>query len=113
MPEEIVIVGGGVIGASAGYSLARAGAKVTLVDREDPGTATLAAAGIISALDDNPPNSDWSEYAFPGMRCYQELAAELEIHRFIESNLFHDAQVRTEECRSFEHQVCKAALSAN
>ena len=77
MPE-FVVVGGGVIGASAGYSLARAGAKVTLVDSAAVGTATNAAAGIISALDDNPPNDEWSGYAFPAMRYYRELAAELE-----------------------------------
>jgi D-amino-acid dehydrogenase len=77
MPE-VVVVGGGIIGASAGYSLARAGAKVTLVDGDDPGTATNAAAGIISALDDNPPHEEWSGYAFPAMRYYSELANELE-----------------------------------
>ncbi len=77
MPE-IVVVGGGIIGASAGYNLARAGAKVTVVDREDPGTATNAAAGIISALDDNPPHAEWPGYAFPAMRYYSDLAAELE-----------------------------------
>lgn len=76
--QEIVVVGGGVIGASAGYKLASAGARVTLVDRDDPGTATNAAAGIISALDDNPPNDEWSGYAFPAMRYYRELATELE-----------------------------------
>ena len=75
---DIVVVGGGIIGASAGYNLARAGANVTLVDREDPGTATNAAAGIISALDDNPPHEEWSGYAFPAMRYYSELANELE-----------------------------------
>ena len=73
-----MVVGGGVIGASAGYKLASAGARVTLVDRDDPGTATNAAAGIISALDDNPPNDEWSGYAFPAMRYYRELATELE-----------------------------------
>jgi D-amino-acid dehydrogenase len=75
---DVVVVGGGIIGASAGYNLARAGARVTLVDREDLGTATSAAAGIISALDDNPPHEEWSGYAFPAMRYYSALATELE-----------------------------------
>lgn len=77
MPE-VVVVGGGIIGASAGYNLARAGANVTVVDREDPGTATNAAAGIIGALDDNPPHEEWSGYAVPAMRYYGQLASELE-----------------------------------
>ena len=51
---------------------------MTLVDSAAVGTATNAAAGIISALDDNPPNDEWSGYAFPAMRYYRELAAELE-----------------------------------
>jgi D-amino-acid dehydrogenase len=75
MPD-VIVVGGGVIGASAGYSLARADQKVILVDRADPGTATSAAAGIISALDDNPRTIDWSGFAFPAMRYYRHLACD-------------------------------------
>lgn len=45
---DAVVVGGGLVGASCAYELARAGHRVTLVDRHDPGRATDAGAGILS-----------------------------------------------------------------
>lgn len=48
---EVAVIGGGIVGASAAYQLARHGAKVTLIDRADAGQATLAGAGILPALD--------------------------------------------------------------
>lgn len=47
--EDVIVIGGGVVGASAAYALARRGARVTLVDRGDAGQATAAGAGILSA----------------------------------------------------------------
>src|SRR5262245_7573085 len=44
---RVVVVGAGVLGASAAYHLARAGLEVTLVDRADEGRATAAGAGIV------------------------------------------------------------------
>ena len=44
---HIVVVGGGILGASAAYHLARAGAQVTIVDQAHEGRATAAGAGII------------------------------------------------------------------
>jgi D-amino-acid dehydrogenase len=53
---NVVVVGGGIVGASAAYHLARESAKVTLVDRADEGRATAAGAGIVcpwgSAVED-------------------------------------------------------------
>ena len=37
---EVVVIGAGVVGASIGYHLARAGAPVTLIDRDAPGSRT-------------------------------------------------------------------------
>ncbi len=45
---EVIVIGGGVVGQSAAYQLARDGVAVTLVDRADVGQATAAGAGIIS-----------------------------------------------------------------
>jgi D-amino-acid dehydrogenase len=47
MPD-LVIVGGGVVGATAAWQAARRGASVLLVDARDPGRATDAGAGIVS-----------------------------------------------------------------
>ncbi len=45
---DLLVVGGGIVGASAAYHAARAGARVLVVDRDDPGRATSAGAGIVS-----------------------------------------------------------------
>jgi D-amino-acid dehydrogenase len=44
---RIVIIGAGVLGASAAFHLARAGAPVTVIDAHLDGRATAAGAGII------------------------------------------------------------------
>ncbi|HEY8600733.1 MAG TPA: FAD-dependent oxidoreductase [Thermomicrobiales bacterium] len=44
----VIVIGGGVVGQSAAYQLARDGVAVTLIDRADAGQATAAGAGIIS-----------------------------------------------------------------
>jgi D-amino-acid dehydrogenase len=48
IPAEIVIVGGGLLGWSTAYRLAKIGRAVTVIDRDEPGAATLAGAGIIA-----------------------------------------------------------------
>ena len=56
---NLVIVGGGVVGATAAWSATRQGATVLLVDARDPGRATDAGAGIVSPeteLRDTTPN---------------------------------------------------------
>ncbi len=52
---EIVVVGAGVIGAAIAYRLARAGARVTLVDRGEPGQGTSANSFAWVNSNDKPP----------------------------------------------------------
>ena len=48
LTAELLIIGGGIVGASVAYHAARAGLQVLVVDREDTGRATSAGAGIVS-----------------------------------------------------------------
>ena len=73
---NVAVIGGGIAGSSAAYHLARAGHRVTLIDRNDAGQATAAGAGIIS-----PGDSNHGEAFFPiaqvASAFYPRLLAEL------------------------------------
>lgn len=74
---RVVVVGGGVLGASAAYHAARDGAAVTVVESGETGRASAAGAGIVcpwgAAVDDAPT------YALleAGARDYAGLIAAL------------------------------------
>ena len=75
---KVVVVGGGILGASAAYDLARAGARTVLVDREAEGRATAAGAGIInpwSGIRARDPH--WFNLGNASARYYPHLIAAL------------------------------------
>jgi D-amino-acid dehydrogenase len=49
--SNIVVIGGGIVGASVAQRLLRSDVNVTIVDRADEGQATAAAAGLLPPLD--------------------------------------------------------------
>src|SRR5438874_8285353 len=75
---DVLIIGGGVIGLTTAYALARDGLRVTLLDRQDFGCeSSWAGAGIIS-----PGNPERAATAYDKLRAissvaYPSLAAEL------------------------------------
>lgn len=73
-----VVIGGGIVGASAAYHLARDGHRTVLIDRRDHGRATTAGAGIIApgtSRRDIPP---FYEMAVPAVTYYPELIRALD-----------------------------------
>lgn len=75
---KIIIIGSGILGASTAYQLAKTGAEVTVVDREDLGRATDAAAGIICPWVSQRRNKAWYELAKSGAAYYSSLIKQLE-----------------------------------
>lgn len=73
---KVVVIGSGIVGASAAYYLARKKVDVTIVDNEHQGNATAAGAGVVS-----PWLSDrgdlWYEIAKHGARYYHTLVSDL------------------------------------
>jgi glycine oxidase len=72
--QDVVIVGGGVIGLSIAYALARDGVGSTVLDRRELGReASWAGAGLIAPTSDNPSGPlhptvelrSWSAELFP------------------------------------------------
>lgn len=76
--KSMIIIGGGILGASTAYEAAKAGAKVVLIDRADSGQATGAAAGIVCPWISQRRNKAWYHLARSGAKYYPELIAELE-----------------------------------
>lgn len=55
MNQRITIVGGGIVGAACALAVARAGARVTVVESRFPGSgATAAGMGHVVVMDDSP-----------------------------------------------------------
>jgi D-amino-acid dehydrogenase len=74
---RIVIIGGGVLGASAAFHLVRAGAKVTVVDAHLDGSATAAGAGIICPWVSGVEDPVFYRLYAAGGEHYPELIAAL------------------------------------
>ena len=78
MPSsEVVVIGGGVVGASAAYHLARAHLPTLLIDARDDGQATAAGAGIIAPGTSLRPLPAFYPFAAQSVRYYPELLASL------------------------------------
>ncbi|RFB18828.1 FAD-binding oxidoreductase [Bacillus sp. HNG] len=73
-----LVIGAGILGASTAYHLAKAGAQVTIVDRQDQGQATDAAAGIVCPWLSQRRNKAWYNLAKAGAKYYETLISELE-----------------------------------
>lgn len=76
MTKSIAVIGGGIVGATAAYYLAREGNQVTVFD-EGTGQATSAAAGIICPWLSQRRNKKWYRLAANGAAFYQQLLEDL------------------------------------
>ncbi|RBI62279.1 FAD-dependent oxidoreductase [halophilic archaeon] len=75
---ETVVVGGGIVGSSVAYHLARDGVETLLVDRADEGRATDAGAGILSPATSSRTGSDaWFAFATEAVDYYPALVDAL------------------------------------
>ena len=77
MAPEVVVIGGGVVGSSAAYALARAGMHTVLVDAAHPGQATAAGAGIIAPGTSLRPLPAFYPFAARAVHAYPGLIAAL------------------------------------
>ena len=74
---RVIVVGAGILGASAAYHLARAGAEVTIVDAAHEGRATAAGAGIICPWASGVQDPTFYALYEAGARYYPKLVAAL------------------------------------
>jgi glycine oxidase len=78
-PEaDVVIVGGGIMGCASAWQLARAGLRVTVLERSVPGAeASSAAAGILGTNSEAHAPGPMSELAQKSGALYAAFAADL------------------------------------
>lgn len=75
--KKIIVIGAGILGASTAYQLAKKGADVTIIDRNDNGQATDAAAGIVCPWLSQRRNKTWYRLAKGGASYYPGLIEQL------------------------------------
>ncbi len=76
--KKIVIIGSGIVGATAAYQLTRKGLDVTVIDRHEEGRATDAAAGIIAPWLAQRRNKPWYTLVRKSAAYYPKLIQQLE-----------------------------------
>ncbi|MCL5953424.1 MAG: glycine oxidase ThiO [Nitrospirae bacterium] len=76
--EEILVVGGGIIGATISLALSRRGASVRILERAEPGgLATHAAAGILGPMNETDRPGPFLDLMRQSLALYPEFVASL------------------------------------
>ncbi len=76
---DVVVIGGGIIGATIAFALARHGWRVTLIERETIGDgASVASAGIVSPLDQRQYPTELQQLLWRSLRSYPWLVGTLQ-----------------------------------
>ncbi|HEV3163571.1 MAG TPA: glycine oxidase ThiO [Isosphaeraceae bacterium] len=84
--QDVVIVGGGVIGLSIAYALAREGVAATVLDQAELGqAASWAGAGIIAPLAERPAGNPMAALRSLSARLYPEWSATLQAETGIDN----------------------------
>jgi D-amino-acid dehydrogenase len=75
---DVVVIGGGLVGAALAFELTDAGASVIVVDRADTGRATDAGAGILSPATIIDGDDGWLDLCDAAGAHHERLAARLD-----------------------------------
>jgi glycine oxidase len=76
--SDVVVIGGGIVGCACAYELARAGARVDLLEYGKTGMqATNAAAGMLAPLIESSGPGPMLEFGLRALREYPDLVDEL------------------------------------
>ena len=114
MAQRVVVTGGGIVGAAITYYLARVGAQVTLLEREQPGrkTSNNSFAWVNAFSRTTRPYYD---FARRSLEIYRQLPAELGldvelhwnggIHWVDQSQAAEALHARVQELQSWGHPV--------
>ncbi|ASK62416.1 FAD-dependent oxidoreductase [Virgibacillus phasianinus] len=74
---KVIIIGSGIVGASAAYHLVKNNTEVMMIDKNHQGAATSAGAGIVCPWISSVEDADWYKIAKQGANYYPELISQL------------------------------------
>ncbi|WP_404455322.1 FAD-binding oxidoreductase [Virgibacillus necropolis] len=74
---KIIVIGSGIVGASAAYHLVKNNTEVIMIDKDHHGAATSAGAGIVCPWISSVDDDDWYRIAKGGAQYYPELISQL------------------------------------
>ena len=77
MNFDLIIIGGGIVGAAAAYRAGQMGARTLLCDRRDVGRATDAGAGILAPESSTRDGRLWYDFALDAVRYYSVMIENL------------------------------------
>ena len=98
---EVVVVGGGVIGAACARQMAMRGQRVRLIERgTEAGEAWRASAGLLAPQIDAPVGDEMFELGIAGREFYRDAAAELRDTTHIDIGLWEGGILQTASAES-------------
>ncbi|MEH7380895.1 FAD-dependent oxidoreductase [Bacillus sp. JJ1533] len=75
---KVIVIGTGIVGASAAYHLAKHNLEVIMIDKKQDGKATSAGAGIVCPWFKEVENENWYSLAKKSFVFYPELISALQ-----------------------------------
>jgi len=105
---EFLIVGGGVIGFSIAWHLARQGRTVTVLDSGEPGQASSAAAGMLAPLAEAAAPGPFLDLALDSLRRYPDFVDALRADSGMELDICGPGMLRVARTGEEEAALCRA-----
>src|SRR5712692_2133902 len=103
---HVLVAGGGVIGCSIAYYLRRAGADVTLVERQRIGAgASSAAAGMLAPLAESSDPGPFLGLALKGLEAFDSDSGELTQESGVDFEFRRDGVLRVAESADEEARL--------
>src|ERR1700692_4025396 len=103
---HVLVSGGGVIGCSIAYYLQRAGADVTLIERQRIGAgASTAAAGMLAPLAESPQPGPFLGIALKGLEAFRSDSDALIEESGIDFEFRCDGVLRVAESAAEEERL--------
>ncbi len=91
MPQDVVIIGAGLIGCGIAYELAKRGASVTVYDRAEPArAASWAGAGMLAPYSEEVVDPALLTLCAASLRAYPEFVDELRERTGVDAHLRHE-----------------------